>query len=390
MKYAFRISAFIGCCAFSADKYAIESVGSSVPGEIKVRFANSAAPSADDAVNPAHWIVTAFTKQGHVTGTLDGTPETRKQYAIVPIVVLRIKFNGSSQWPADTARYSVIYTQDGQVSQARIASPTKPPNPEVKTNTDNDLTLFGGINTAVGSKPTFKIDGTMDLHPLLNGFGISAKVRTDNRRQVDPDSFSVKVDYRYLLSTPTPASGQQAVFQGAELQVGFGGVEFDRKRKNLNFIASPQVILPFTFHTSANGAVTSVVGFDLKFGFEGGNNFRNSLNENGYGGFLRTLSGGRGVIILRNIPGFTKVTADCNYEVRLPNKAELFGTTDNAGNTTYVYSKKARHWVSSSVNFFFNEHWSFTAQHSFGSLPPAFNFTDQQLSLGLKFTLKDK
>ena len=396
MKHSLLLAVAIASVAFGADKYTIASArpSATAPRQIKVRFAESAAPSATDAIVVAHWGVQAITPTGVVTGTIAGTPTTGADYKLIPLVRLDIQFQDAAgtpirDFPANTVRYLVTYSQDGQLA-TRAELVTRPPDPELKSNSDNNVTLFGGINSAVGAKPTFKIDGAMDFHPLGNGMGIAAKVKTDSRRKVDPDSFSANVNYRYLLSTARLMSGGQTVFQGAELQLDFAGMEFDRKGKNLNFVSSPYIVLPFNFHTAPDGTVTNLVGFDVKLGFEAGDNFRNSLNENGYGAFLRTLGGGALSLTMRSIPGFKKVVIASNYEVRLPNKAELFGTTDNAGTTTYGYSKKARHWISNSVNFFFDDHWSFSVQHSYGSLPPAFNFTDQQVSLGLKYTLKTK
>ena len=392
MKVLCCLGMAIGAVACGADKYAIAAASSPAAGRIDAIFADSAAPSPRDAAIPKHWSVDAITVDGIVRGkVLRATAGS--QYAVIPMVTLDVEFENGPGWsdefPAGTVRYRVTYSQGGEIA-TKIQLKIKPEFVPATLSNDNDLTVFGGINSAVGSKPTFKIDAAMDFHQPGNGFGINAKVKTDNRRKADPDSFAAHLAYRYRIPTGTSKIGKQIVFQGASLRLNFAGVEFDRKGKNLNFVSTPNVVLPFDFHTSTNGTVTNLFSLDLKFGLEAGRNFRNSLNPDGYGGFLRTLGGGTGTIVFHTVPGFTKVVVVSAYEIRLPNSYELFGTTGSDGITRYVYSKKARHWVSSSVNFFFNDHWSFSAEHGYGSLPPAFNFTDQQLSLGLKFALRTK
>ena len=359
--------------------------------------ARTAKPSSDDAKSVGNWVISFFTDGGGVLGRVSPSASisTNDQYAIAPWVTLPVEYsrdgtNWKGGFPPDTTQYTVTYTEGGEASVPIRVAFRKPALPDTKTSSDSDLTLFGGINAAVGARPTYKIDAALDVHPLYNGFGVVGTVKTDSRRNVDPDSFSGKLDYRYLLATPSKPSERQVIFQGAELIWEYAGVEFDRKGQNLNFVSSPYVLLPFTFHASADGKITNSAGLDFKLGIEAGHNFRNSLAADGYGGFMRTLAGTAANLTLRTVPGFSKVVFASSYEVRLPDKAELFGTSDAAGNTTYVFSKKARHWVSSSVSFFFNDHWAFTAEHSYGALPPAFKFTDQQVSLGLKFALKDK
>ncbi len=394
MNKLIALTAILTAAAFAGDKYSIQSAGTAETGQIVVIFDSSATPSSVDAGKVAYWSIEAETQTGPAAGKILGDPVVGGDYpyAIIPMVTLTVQFFNGSDWAADfppgALSYTVKYSKGGQT--AMLTTPCTTPAPtQGKGSSTNDLNLFGGINSGVGTKPTYTIDSSFDFHPLGNGWGVAASVKTDNRARVDPDSFSGTLDYRKLLSTPK-SSGEQIVFQGALLQVNYAGVEFDRKGHNLNFVSSPYIVLPFDFHTASAGSVVNLIGFDLKLGVEAGRNFRNSLNQNGYGGFARTLGGGALNVTLRSVPGFTKVVLKSSYEVRLPDKAELFGTTNAANVTTYVYSKKARNWVSTSASFYFSQQWSFTVQHSYGSLPPAFDFTDQQLSLGFKFALKGK
>jgi hypothetical protein len=392
MNKLIALTTALAAAAVAGNKYSIQTSGTAGAGQILVIFDSSAAPSSMDAGKAAYWSIEAETDSGPAAGKILGNPVvgSKYPYAVVPQVTLTVQFFDGNIWSADfppgAQSYTVKYSQGGQT--AILTTPCKPAAPtQGRGSSTNDLNLFGGINSGVGTKPTYSINSSLDFHPLGNGFGVAASVKTDNRPKVDPDSFSGTLDYRRLLSTPT-SSGEQIVFQGALLQLDYAGVEFDRKGHNLNFISSPYIVLPFDFHSASGGSVVNIIGFDLKLGMEAGHNFRNSLNGNGYGGFVRTLGGGALNVTLRSVPGFTKVVLSSNYEVRLPDKAELFGTTNGAGVTSYTYSKKARNWVSTSASFYFNKQWSFTVQHSYGSLPPAFNFTDQQVSLGLKFALK--
>ena len=112
----------------------------------------------------------------------------------------------ASRFPTGTTSYSVTFAS---ASGGVVAGPTPFDRPPVTTvaapstgKDDSAVYLFGGINAAVGSRPTLNIDAKVDFHPSIHGFGIKAAALTDNRKKVDPDSFSAKLDYVHVINTP--------------------------------------------------------------------------------------------------------------------------------------------------------------------------------------------
>ncbi|MEO8597559.1 MAG: hypothetical protein ABI759_29845 [Candidatus Solibacter sp.] len=381
--------------------YKIRSIGRRPDSSaISVNFLTSSAPPADEAEATENWRITIFATNAPVARV---TGVRIIDFQVSRLLELTFCLSNTDPCPANravlppgTQAYSVTFQSASGVAVA-------PPTPFQKPvpaggaaassgKDDSTVYLFGGINTAVGTKPTFNIDAAVDFHPTTRGLGIKAATITDNRKKVDPDSFNVKLDYVYVLASPSaPPDGSQIFFQGLLLHWDYAGVEFDRKGKNLNFTTVPYVALPFTASMwDAAGNPLHTWNMELRAGTEGGSNFRNSLNPDGYGGILRTWAGASNAFILRKLGGFERITIGSSYDIRLPYKRELFNHPDADGNAVYSLSRKARHYLTNAVTFGINDYWGLTVKHQYGSLPPAFNFTDHKISMGLTYKFKEK
>ena len=385
-----------------AAKYEIVSAGRQPDGKtpITVAFNSGSRPLEADAINAKNWTVTAYTLTGQIPGNVRTV--TPKNYGPDSRVSLDTCFPDPSgtcepRFPPDTSNYLITFSKGGQATskiQPFNREPPKTGSSPSSGRDDSDVYLFGGLNSAVGSRPTFTIDSFIDWHPL-NGFGVNASIKTDNRKKVDPDSFAVKLDYVRLLATPSGNSGGGIHFGGAKFKFDYAGVEFDRDRKNLNFVTSPYVFLSFHAYTTnpATGNVLFTWNLAPKLGLEAGNNFRNSLNENGYGGFVRSLGGARNYFIFRKVLGLERIQLTTDYEVRLPNKAELFSNSTVRVNgqdiRVYRYTRNARHHLTDDLSFMINQYWGLSVKHEYGSLPPVFNMVDHKVSVGLTFKLKE-
>jgi hypothetical protein len=372
-------------CASAAD-YKIASVShDSKLTKITVRFTGTM-PSKADAENPSHWSVTAYAPDA-----IDATvvPRVAAEYELFGQVNLQVTFNTAVVNPDYIL---VVFHANGQVADKaqsfnRKAPPSGATKPEGRD--DSSIYAFGGINAGVGAKPTFNIDSFIDLYPTLSGFDFNASVKTDNRKKVDPDSFMIKLGYEWALGARGHSTSSGPHFGGVKFKFLPAGTEFDRARKNLNYAGSGLMFLGFHAWNPGN---TIVWNLTPRLGLEAGNNFRNSLNDNGLGGFVRALGGGTNIFIFRKIPGFDRVSLTTDYEVRLPNQAELFSDSTikvNGQDTpVYRYSRQARHHLTNDLSLMLNDYWGFSVKHEYGSLPPTFNLVNHKVSIGLTFKVK--
>ena len=381
--------------------YRIRSIGRdpNVDGAISVSFVTTAAPPIAEARDSMSWHVTATTPQSAA-----GVAATIQDVAIDDFTVARrltlsICFPTTggactTSFPDGTSSYLVIFASKSGTAQLSQAVQRAPINSTDSSSPSSSttVTLSGGINPAVGATPTYNINSTADIHPYGSDFGFTGAVVTDNRKKVDPDSFTASLDWGHVLSTPpVPAGGKQIIFQGLLFQVKYAGVEFARTAKDLNFVSAPSVVLPFAANSlDTKGLPVNTWNFELRMGAEGGDNFRNSLNPNGYGGFLRTKIGGSNVFLFRNVAGFDHIEIDSSYDVRLPYKKELSGSASAAGAEVYTLSSKARHYLTNTVTLAINKNWGIAIQHKYGALPPTFNFVNHTLTIGLSFTYPAK
>jgi hypothetical protein len=376
----------------SAADYKISSVSRDPKGtKVTVRFAAGSEPPKAAAEAKENWSVLLF--PGSRPATVEAAAAV--EYEHYGEVNLTVNIGA----PAEPKQYLVVFHNGDQVADKLQAYNRKPlpTGPTAATSRDDsNVYVFGGINAAAGVKPTFNIDSFIDWRPSLNGFTVNAAVKTDNRKKVDPDSFTVKLGYVRLLGATGHSTSTGPHFDGVAIKLLPAGTEFDRKRRNLNFVASPLVIFPFhAYSTDAQtGNVLRVWNLSLRFGAEVGNNFRNSLDENGFGGFARLLGGATNNLIFRKALSFDRISLTSDYEARLPNQAELFSdsTIKVNGEDTPVFrtSRQTRHHLTNDLNFMINEYWGFAVKHEYGSLPPVFNLVDHKVSIGLTFKLKEQ
>jgi hypothetical protein len=360
-------------------------------GNITVNFITSSAPPQAEAQDKTSWHVTATTPTGQVAGTVQAV--TINDFKIGRTLTLTVCYTDSSgacsnSFSDGTTSYMVIFASKSGTAQ--ISEPYQRASTNASTTAPSSSTvhLSGGINPAVGAAPTYNIDSAVDLHPGGSDFGVTGSVKTDNRKKVDPDSFLAALVWNHVLSTPpVPAGGGQIFFQGVIMQCNCAGVEFARTGKDLNFVTAPSIVLPFSLNSlDSTGSVVNTWNLELRMGAEGGYNFENSLNSNGYGGFLRTKLGASNVFIFRKVAGFDHIEIDSSYDVRLPYKKELFGVTNATGTEVYSLSSKARHYLTNTLTLALNKNWGIAITHKYGSLPPTFNFVNHTLTIGLSYT----
>jgi hypothetical protein len=95
-------------------------------------------------------------------------------------------------------------------------------------------------------------------------------------------------------------------------------------------------------------------------------------------------------------PRFNSISVTSNWQMRLPSAPEIFydpkfaprNANGTRGNPPAMLGTQPRHYVDSSVTYNLYSWIGLTFEHSFGSLPPAFNKTNHTFEVGVSLTLK--
>jgi hypothetical protein len=127
---------------------------------------------------------------------------------------------------------------------------------------------------------------------------------------------------------------------------------------------------------------------DFMAGFEGGHNYRHTLDEdNGLGNLWRWKFGANVYFVALNPPKLKRIDFSAAYKVRLLHTAEPF-TETVGGEEVTTLRKKPRHYVGSNLDFMFSDALGISLKYQYGSLPPAFKLVNHSVSVGLTFKLK--
>jgi hypothetical protein len=347
--------------------------------QIDVEFGDSMPKDDGPLTNPQNWLVRKTSledgKEERITPVSVGLD--RKQR----VVVLRIPTSGKLDLEKD--RYVVRYNQPN-FPEFTLGAPKKLGASKVftaaKGESDADIYFSGTATGAKGSKPAY--DYTVKLGYLFapcvrcGSIGPRITVKAAGESNVDPDSIKATATYEkvFVLAPVT----------GIILRSDFIGAEFDTSNRTRNLSTGLDSILVIpTYPIGKNNFFT----IDFLTGFEGGHNYRHKLNEKGLGNFWRWKFGSKAYFTSLNVLGLKRINVSGEYAVRLLHSFEPFTETIDGEEVTSL-RKKPRHNVATNIDFMFSDALGVTLKYQFGSLPPAFNFVNHTVSIGLTFQLK--
>jgi len=267
------------------------------------------------------------------------------------------------------------------------------PKPGVKkaSKETSDVYINLSYSPAINSPPQYSIDTSVGLlFPLApkestdyGSLGFLGAVKTDKRKQADPDSYRVFGAYQI-------AAKKEPIWplQGVLFTWLIGGAEFERQAKNTNFISSPLLDFPLRLRGEINTQKAVVPVLIPEIGMEVGNNFGNAVNPGGQGFIARGVLGGNfSVTFNPKAKLFQGIHLTSNYKLRLPAREEVFTdtTTNSSGKVIDVpfLSTKPRHYIKNELGFTLWEPFSFTITHEYGDIPPAFRLVDHKVTIGL-------
>ena len=378
----------------AAQDFAIHNVTHSPksPKILNVVF-ESPAPDSSSVVDPSHWDVRCYKGEGVAPQPLPLTSGTHIQndYSQTRLVVLVLENDLPSSCRIvqttflagsfPTARWS----QKGPKGQTGASWWGGIIRPVRASDANPDISISGTVVTSVGSGPVYSIDASgrhSFFRRLPTELAFTGKVKTDSSPKADPDSF------RWALNVlRTPSSSRLS--QSWDLV----GMEFDKEGQAMNFVSAPALIWTRAWpHLNAEGHVRYSLALDLRAGLELGDNFKNSYSianrpgRNGSGFFLRGVPAAQLFVVIPTSNPKRGIRFTSAYSVRLPARDELFletrlGTKDPVP----VLGTSPRHYVENNLIFKVTDYFGFKIQHLYGSLPPAFKFTNHQVSIGLAF-----
>jgi len=264
----------------------------------------------------------------------------------------------------------------GRPKQAGASSAFEP----ARGKSDADIYFSGAAAGARESKPLYLFEAKLGyLWDLGRSGSLGAKASADAAKEsnIDPDSIKFSGAYeKVLLFTPRT---------GLILRSDLIGGEFDTKNRTRNLATGLDATLVLPSVRLGEGSFATM---DFLGGFEGGHNYRHKLNEEeGLGNFWRWKLGANAYFVALNPRGFKRINASTEYKVRLLRSFEPFTVVVDGKEETKL-RKKPRHYVATDVDLMFTDAFGISLKYRYGSLPPAYNFINNSVSIGLTFQLK--
>ncbi len=345
-----------GCSSRGADDPKIDAVGVDNNDRriVLVHFADPV-PNITEVQRADYWIVYSKASDKVNRHTVVGVDTSRFTGQSEHTIILQL----TQDLPEDWDDLDVSLVNDTTILHVDPDLVVKPksggsgqetsPLESATGRDDSDIYFSGSYTGVVDGDPVWDIDafaGYMkaiqtDSH-YWGKLGFFGQIKTNSSATADPDSFLTYGVYQRVLG-----KAWLGPFQAPYLNYRFAGWEFDREGKELNFVTSPVMTIPFRLSGKLAGPIEPGVTFPHM-----------------------TLQLGTEFVDVWNTP----LAED--------------PTTGKKGDTPPKLGTQARHTVDTTMTYMFLKWAGLSFEHTYGSLPPAFNFTGHSFKVGLTFTLK--
>src|SRR6266849_724450 len=398
-----------GCSSRGADDPKIDAVGVDNNDRriVLVHFADPV-PNITEVQRADYWIVYSKASDKVNRHTVVGVDTSRFTGQSEHTIILQL----TQDLPEDWDDLDVSLVNDTTILHVDPDLVVKPksggsgqetsPLESATGRDDSDIYFSGSYTGVVDGDPVWDIDafaGYMkaiqtDSH-YWGKLGFFGQIKTNSSATADPDSFLTYGVYQRVLG-----KAWLGPFQAPYLNYRFAGWEFDREGKELNFVTSPVMTIPFRLSGKLAGPIEPGVTFPhmtLQLGTEFVDVWNTPLAE-AKGWHTRGLAGitfSAGYAPESN--GLHSLLFTSSYQVRIPSASEIFyddkfapvdPTTGKKGDTPPKLGTQARHTVDTTMTYMFLKWAGLSFEHTYGSLPPAVNFTGHSFKVGLTFTLK--
>ncbi|MGI8741713.1 MAG: hypothetical protein ACR2NN_03915 [Bryobacteraceae bacterium] len=368
-------------------------------------------PASTDVNSAGSWVIVSQSPSGvkkySVAGVDASALDPRSQ------VEKTIKLQLSDEVPPNTTLLDITLVNSRTVLHfAPVTDPNAlggTPKPgsvlsPARNKTDSDIYFNGSYTAVKAGDPVYDIDAfagymlaMQNSSRYFGKIGLYGQARTRMNSTADPNSFLAYLVYQRVIGNATRWWGP---FQSPYLNFRFGGVEFDRKADEFNFVTSPVVTLPFRLSGKLSGPIEPGGTFPhmtLFFGTEFVNVRKSVLApvDNWHTRGLLGATFAAGIAPGKNLLDSIQLTSA--YQVRLPSAPEIFfddkfapidPSTGKKGKTPPMLGTQARHSVDTKLTYNVSKWAGLTLEHTYGSLPPVFIKTEHSFTVGLSFTLK--
>ena len=408
-----KILAFLLTAAAGyADDFAIHHVMvRAVPGELFVSTSGTP-PSPTDLEGAGNWAITAKPPGASsvaVRVDIAGKPKWSSRAGTVTIDYNLPPGLSTNDNPRRWT-WSVQYT--GPVVLSGKIAPGASFFSAAKGKSDADIYLAGTFLAGEGTKPLYTLDAKVGWVPEWGGSGIfagfegTATINSTakppvNRTRADPDSITADVNVHFLKVEATkPDAVPTRHGQGGWLFSLYPAKgEFSRKYPESNFVPAASVEWAGGV---CNFGKRGAVAFYPSVGVESGTNLNKPsaiegtpVNLSGYNAIFRGVLGAYAGYYIRAAkpdpgnPYQFEITSTFVDRIEAFREPFLSTAIQNGKSVTVVQlGKNPREYVETDVTWNITPLLGLTAKHTWGSLPPLFNMTGQQVTIGLTFKTK--
>lgn len=250
-----------------------------------------------------------------------------------------------------------------------------------------DVYLYGAWISGPDLAPTYNVD--LSIGAPLKDFtwrgtafrpSLLATVKTAERRDFDPDSYSVVAKVGRIYPADLDDAGPYFDFQWDVARV-----EFSRKDSFRNWVTAPTVVLSHALFVrkDANKFVRAAIDGEILGSIEAGNNLQAKDLPDGYGGIFRVVPG---VALYGSFPGafgLEEIRWTTTYRARILTTKEPFTDVRDDDQPFPSLARGTRHEWKDQLDVKLTPLLSLAITHEFGSVPPAFKILDHRFMLGV-------
>ncbi len=280
-----------------------------------------------------------------------------------------------------------------------------------KSRTDSDIYFNGSYAAVVGGPPVYNIDAfagymwsLQKKDSYYGRLGFYGQATTKMSPTADPNSFQIYLVYQNVLGNGEwwGPSQKWRPFQAPIFNYRFLGTEFDKNAQELNLTTSPILTFPFrpvSPPDNLNSKISQWPQFNLIMGTEFVGVEKSVLAPTGAWHTRGLIGANFATGYAPKTKGFDSITLTSSWQVRLPSAPEIFYDDKfapidpatgmkNTKATPAMLGTQPRHSLDTKLTYNYAAWGGLTFEHTYGSLPPAFNKTDHTFTFGLTFTLQ--
>lgn len=249
-----------------------------------------------------------------------------------------------------------------------------------------DVYVFGSWLTGRDLAPVYNLDLAaaaplvdFDLRGQPWRFSARGSLKTTDRRDVDPDAYSVSARLIRVFPVNLGTAGPYV-----DMQWDVVKAEFSRKDEASNVVTSPVLTLSqrVVRRLRDDKTVRAAVDIDVQAGLDLGANLQNKIVPEGYGAIARLVPGVALYAVFPGALGLDELRWTSTYRARVLLAKEAFTDLRDDEQPFSSVARGTRHEWKDELALKVTPIFSLTLTHDYGSLPPAFKILDHRVTMG--------